>query len=157
MSQIISTSQFDLLWVQFYNNPSCSVGTSTPNFDDWVSNIANTPSANAKIFLGVPVSLVFNFPLSKLLYISSNALKGSAARSYGHSIWRSILPRALCSQHPRRPILIQPCLWRYHDVGRRFLRFQRQQRMHLRSRGQEDPYHWPDLLSVGPRIRSYEA
>ncbi|UKZ91523.1 Chitinase 2 [Trichoderma asperellum] len=56
MQQIITTSQFDYLWVQFYNNPSCSVGTSTPNFDDWVSNIANTPSANAKIFLGVPAS-----------------------------------------------------------------------------------------------------
>ncbi|KAL6889153.1 glycoside hydrolase family 18 protein [Trichoderma evansii] len=56
MQQIITTSQFDYLWVQFYNNPSCSVGTSSPNFLDWVSNVANTPSANAKIFLGVPAS-----------------------------------------------------------------------------------------------------
>ncbi|KAL7920234.1 glycoside hydrolase family 18 protein [Trichoderma austrokoningii] len=57
MQSIITTSQFDFLWVQFYNNPGCSVGTnSTPNFDDWVSNVANTPSANAKIFLGVPAS-----------------------------------------------------------------------------------------------------
>lgn len=65
MQQIITTSQFDYLWVQFYNNPGCSVGTnSTPNFDAWVSNVANTPSANAKIFLGVPVS-------STLLFLDS--------------------------------------------------------------------------------------
>ncbi|KAM0254695.1 hypothetical protein ACHAQJ_006546 [Trichoderma viride] len=55
MQQIITTSQFDYLWVQFYNNPGCSTNGDI-NFDDWVSNVANTPSANAKIFLGVPAS-----------------------------------------------------------------------------------------------------
>lgn len=66
-----------------------------------------------------------------------------------HLIWRSILPRALCSPIYRQPVLLQPCLWRYHDVVCRFLRLQCQQRMHLRSRGQEDPYYWPDLLNAG--------
>lgn len=55
MNTIITQSQFDYLWVQFYNNPSCSV-TGTINFDEWKNNIANTPSADAKIFLGVPAS-----------------------------------------------------------------------------------------------------
>jgi chitinase len=55
MEGIITSAQFDYLWVQFYNNPGCSVGGSL-NFDDWVSNIANTPSADAKIFIGVPAS-----------------------------------------------------------------------------------------------------
>ncbi|PNY26545.1 Endochitinase 2 [Tolypocladium capitatum] len=55
MNQIITTSQFDYLWVQFYNNPGCS-GNSPINYNDWKQNIANTPSANAKIFLGVPAS-----------------------------------------------------------------------------------------------------
>ncbi|RFU80675.1 class iii chitinase 2 [Trichoderma arundinaceum] len=54
MQQIITTSQFDYLWVQFYNNP-CSVNSNI-NFNDWVSNVANTPSAKAKIFIGVPAS-----------------------------------------------------------------------------------------------------
>ncbi|KAJ5864191.1 Endochitinase 2 [Penicillium soppii] len=55
MQVIINNSQFDYLWVQFYNNPYCSVGGNL-NFDAWVSNVAGTSSANAKIFLGVPAS-----------------------------------------------------------------------------------------------------
>ncbi|KAM3447094.1 hypothetical protein MY3296_009040 [Beauveria thailandica] len=55
MNEMITTAQFDYLWVQFYNNPGCSVD-GTINFDDWKKNIANTPSAKAKIFIGVPAS-----------------------------------------------------------------------------------------------------
>ena len=55
MNVIITNAQFDYLWVQFYNNPGCSVNGPI-NYDDWKTNIANTPSANAKIFIGVPAS-----------------------------------------------------------------------------------------------------
>jgi chitinase len=55
MGVIVTTSQFDYLWVQFYNNPYCSNGGKI-NFDDWVSYVAGTPSASAKIFLGLPAS-----------------------------------------------------------------------------------------------------
>ena len=55
MQEIITNSTFDYLWVQFYNNPGCSVNTAI-NYDAWKTNIANTPSANAKIFIGVPAS-----------------------------------------------------------------------------------------------------
>ncbi|KAI5461926.1 class III chitinase ChiA2 [Mariannaea sp. PMI_226] len=55
MNVVITKAQFDYLWVQFYNNPSCSVNGNI-NFDEWKANIANTPSANAKIFIGVPAS-----------------------------------------------------------------------------------------------------
>lgn len=55
MQQIITTSQFDYLWVQFYNNPGCSVNGAI-NYDDWVSNVAGTPSSSAKIFIGVPAA-----------------------------------------------------------------------------------------------------
>ncbi|OAA76931.1 class III chitinase ChiA2 [Akanthomyces lecanii RCEF 1005] len=55
MNEIITQAQFDYLWVQFYNNPGCSVD-GTINFDDWKKNVANTPSSNAKIFIGVPAS-----------------------------------------------------------------------------------------------------
>ncbi|EFY91910.1 class III chitinase ChiA2 [Metarhizium acridum CQMa 102] len=55
MNEIITKAQFDYLWVQFYNNPGCSVD-GTINFGDWKKNVANTPSANAKIFIGVPAS-----------------------------------------------------------------------------------------------------
>ncbi|KAJ6003580.1 Chitinase 2 [Penicillium canescens] len=55
MQKMITSAEFDYLWVQFYNNPSCSVNTQI-NYDEWVTNIANTPSANAKVFIGVPAS-----------------------------------------------------------------------------------------------------
>lgn len=55
MNDMITKAKFDYLWVQFYNNPSCSLG-GTINFDDWKKNVANTTSASAKIFIGVPAS-----------------------------------------------------------------------------------------------------
>lgn len=55
MNEIITKAQFDYLFVQFYNNPGCSVD-GTANFDEWKQNIAGSPSADAKIFLGVPAS-----------------------------------------------------------------------------------------------------
>ncbi|KAK9439642.1 class III chitinase ChiA2 [Metarhizium brunneum] len=55
MNEIITKAQFDYLWVQFYNNPGCSVDGAI-NFAEWKSNVAGTPSANAKIFIGVPAS-----------------------------------------------------------------------------------------------------
>lgn len=55
MGEIVTAAQFDYLWVQFYNNPGCS--TNGPiNYDDWKTYIANTPSANAKLFIGVPAA-----------------------------------------------------------------------------------------------------
>jgi chitinase len=55
MGEIITAAQVDYLWVQFYNNPYCS-NPSTLNYDDWVTYVSGTPSANAKIFLGVSAS-----------------------------------------------------------------------------------------------------
>lgn len=55
MGEIISASQFDYLWVQFYNNPGCSTNGNI-NYNDWLSFLATTPSKNAKLFIGVPAS-----------------------------------------------------------------------------------------------------
>ncbi|KJK73597.1 hypothetical protein H634G_11145 [Metarhizium anisopliae BRIP 53293] len=55
MNQIIKQAQFDYLWVQFYNNPGCSVNGAI-NYNNWKENIANSPSVDAKIFIGVPAS-----------------------------------------------------------------------------------------------------
>ena len=63
MGEIISAATFDYLFVQFYNNNNythpCSLGfdgNAANNFDQWVSFIAGTPSADAKIFFGVPAA-----------------------------------------------------------------------------------------------------
>lgn len=64
MGDIISNAQFDYLWVQFYNNNDyapdpCSLGLpgDAPfNYNNWTSFLETTPSKNAKLFVGVPVS-----------------------------------------------------------------------------------------------------
>ncbi|TQS32736.1 hypothetical protein Golomagni_06942, partial [Golovinomyces magnicellulatus] len=63
MGDIISNSQFDYLFVQWYNNNNYTVPCALPingnapfNYNNWTSFISNTPSSNAKIFIGVPAS-----------------------------------------------------------------------------------------------------
>lgn len=85
METMIQQSQFDYLWVQFYNNPQCSVNGAI-NFNDWVASTTNTASSNAKIFIGVPAS-----PLAATgtdsgakYYLEPNAL-ASLIRQYATS------------------------------------------------------------------------
>ncbi|KIM92581.1 carbohydrate-binding module family 1 protein [Oidiodendron maius Zn] len=88
MGVIVSSSQFDYLWVQFYNNnngldnntyESCSLGfgdNAPLNYNQWVSFIAGTPSKNAKIFFGVPAApLAANgSPSGETYYITPDQL-----------------------------------------------------------------------------------
>lgn len=62
MGQAIKSSQFDWLFIQFYNNDYCSAyqlfngNGGTFNYDAWVSYVAGTPSSGAKLFVGLPAS-----------------------------------------------------------------------------------------------------
>ncbi|KAJ8113312.1 hypothetical protein ONZ43_g5181 [Nemania bipapillata] len=63
MGVVIDNAQFDYLWPQFYNNNNYTVPCALPingnapfNYDDWVTYTASTPSANAKLFIGVPAA-----------------------------------------------------------------------------------------------------
>lgn len=63
MGVIINNSVFDYISVQFYNNNNYTVpcalginGDAPFNYNNWTAFIAGTPSANAKIFIGVPAS-----------------------------------------------------------------------------------------------------
>lgn len=55
MGEIITVAKFDYLWIQFYNNAYCSY-PSTLNYDNWITYVAGTPSADAKLVIGVPAS-----------------------------------------------------------------------------------------------------
>lgn len=55
MQEMIASAQFDYLWVQFYNNPGCSIDGHI-NFDDWTRTLANTASSRAKVLIGVPAA-----------------------------------------------------------------------------------------------------
>ncbi|KAL1895469.1 Chitinase 2 [Sporothrix stenoceras] len=54
MKKMIAASQFDLIWVQFYNNPECDGTTSAFNFDEWVTFLQGTRSAHAQLYIGLP-------------------------------------------------------------------------------------------------------
>ncbi|KIN07799.1 glycoside hydrolase family 18 protein [Oidiodendron maius Zn] len=62
MGAAIKSSQFDWLFIQFYNNDECSAyqlfqnDGGSFNYDSWVSYVAGTPSAGAKLFVGLPAS-----------------------------------------------------------------------------------------------------
>lgn len=63
MGVVIDNAQFDYLWPQFYNNNNYTYPCALPingnapfNYDQWLSYTAGTPSANAKIFIGVPAA-----------------------------------------------------------------------------------------------------
>ena len=58
MGQMIKQTKFDILLVQFYNTPECSARRFVDSGDgmtykDWTDFIAGTPSANAKIYIGL--------------------------------------------------------------------------------------------------------
>lgn len=63
MGLTIANAKFDMLWIQFYNNPSCSArsyisstedGTTNGfNYDAWVATIAGSASADAKLYIGL--------------------------------------------------------------------------------------------------------
>jgi chitinase len=84
MGVIIQGAQFDYLFVQFYNNNNylpdpCSLGfdgNAPNNYNSWVSFIATTPSAKAKIFFGVPAApLAANgAPSGEIYYITPTEL-----------------------------------------------------------------------------------
>lgn len=57
MGDIISTSKFDALWIQFYNNPVCDAVSGGFNYDAWVSYLAGSPNANTPLFIGLPGSV----------------------------------------------------------------------------------------------------
>jgi chitinase len=57
MGGMITSAQFDYLWIQFYNNPDCSVGVNADiNYDDWKTYISGTPSDGATLYIGVPAA-----------------------------------------------------------------------------------------------------
>ncbi|TQV93208.1 hypothetical protein V2A60_010357 [Cordyceps javanica] len=65
MGEIISNSQFDYIFVQFYNNNNYTVPCALPingnapfNYNNWTNFISTTPSKDAKIFIGVPASTI---------------------------------------------------------------------------------------------------
>ncbi|RWA12446.1 hypothetical protein EKO27_g2639 [Xylaria grammica] len=66
MGVLIDNARFDYIWPQFYNNNNytldsypCALpinGNAAFNYDEWLSYTAGTPSADAKIFVGVPAA-----------------------------------------------------------------------------------------------------
>ncbi|KAI1111230.1 glycoside hydrolase family 18 protein [Nemania sp. NC0429] len=63
MGVVIKNARFDYLWSQFYNNNNYSAPCALPvngnapfNYDEWVAYTADSPSADAKLLIGVPAA-----------------------------------------------------------------------------------------------------
>ncbi|KAF6827909.1 putative class III aminotransferase [Colletotrichum plurivorum] len=72
MAAMISATRFDMIFVQFYNTPSCSAATWVANnpsympgqtfqqagftYDTWAQWLSNTPSRDAKLYITLPAS-----------------------------------------------------------------------------------------------------
>lgn len=91
MQEIIQKSVFDYLWIQFYNNPECS--RPRLNYDSWVELIKDTPSAAAKLFLGLPASpLAANGLQTGSQYYWEPAALPSAIKKYQNSsAWGGVM------------------------------------------------------------------
>ncbi|KAJ6437648.1 chitinase [Purpureocillium lavendulum] len=82
MHAAIKQAKFDYLFVQFYNNPTCSVDGHI-NYNEWKHYIANAPSADAKIFFGVPAApLAATGSQSGARYYLQPAALASLIRAY---------------------------------------------------------------------------
>ncbi|KAL7940054.1 glycoside hydrolase superfamily [Trichoderma barbatum] len=58
MGTIIQYSEFDYLWIQFYNN-NCALALNNGenfNYNHWKEFLLTTPSRNASLFIGLPAS-----------------------------------------------------------------------------------------------------
>ncbi|OJJ48479.1 hypothetical protein ASPZODRAFT_62397, partial [Penicilliopsis zonata CBS 506.65] len=55
LAHAITHSEFDFVWVQFYNTEECAASNSDGfNYDDWVTFLQQGESANAKLMIGLP-------------------------------------------------------------------------------------------------------
>ncbi|KAF2716428.1 glycoside hydrolase family 18 protein [Polychaeton citri CBS 116435] len=79
MHDLIRSSTFDKLFIQFYNNPPCEAanyvrnidGGDHFNFDDIYNDLQGTASANAGLYIGIPAS---EDAADNQAYIRSNEL-----------------------------------------------------------------------------------
>jgi chitinase len=66
MGGMIASVAFDALFIQFYNNPSCSANSSDQatiggtgfNYKTWVHQLASTPNFATKLYLGLPANAI---------------------------------------------------------------------------------------------------
>ncbi|KAI0804951.1 class III chitinase ChiA2 [Xylaria sp. FL0064] len=100
MGVIIENAKFDYLWPQFYNNNNYTVPCALPingnapfNYDDWVTFTAGGPSADAKLFIGVPAApLAANGgPAGETYYATPDQLSDIVSEYKSHDRFSGIM------------------------------------------------------------------
>jgi chitinase len=105
MGIIIGNSTFDRLWVQWYNNnngldnntyESCSLGfdgNAPFNFVQWAEWLADTPSADALLYIGAPASTLASDGTSEgeIYYITPAQLATLVAETEGNSSFGGVM------------------------------------------------------------------
>ncbi|KAI1364640.1 class III chitinase ChiA2 [Xylaria arbuscula] len=100
MGVLIDNAKFDYLWPQFYNNNNytypCALpinGNAAFNYDEWLSYTAGTPSADAKLFIGVPAApLAANgSPTGETYYATPEQLSDIVSEYKSHDRFSGIM------------------------------------------------------------------
>jgi chitinase len=99
MGDAITSAQFDWLFIQFYNNDYCSAyqlfqnDGGAFNYDDWVTYVAGTASASAKLFVGLPASTTASTGdnSGEKFYVSTTDLPSLVSQYSSHPQWGGIM------------------------------------------------------------------
>ncbi|CAK7214427.1 Chitinase 2 [Sporothrix bragantina] len=91
MKQMIAHAQFDLIWVQFYNNPECDGTTSAFNFDQWIDFLVGTRSAHAELYIGLPADVGASGYLNYTALSSILTTYGTSPSFGGVMLWDEYL------------------------------------------------------------------
>lgn len=91
MKRMIAEAQFDILWVQFYNNPECDGTTSNFNFDQWVNFLPGTRSAHAQLYIGLPADQGASGYLDEATLTSIVTTYGTSPSFGGVMLWDEYL------------------------------------------------------------------
>lgn len=97
MGNMIAATQFDVIWVQYYNTPQCSArdwATANPNYLStkteepsgfsyaaWADFLVGTASANAQLYIGIPGAPV-TADLTTDYYLNTTELSGLVQAYY---------------------------------------------------------------------------
>jgi chitinase len=106
MGDMIAATQFDIVWVQYYNTPQCSARnwiTANPNYlstgieeqngfsyNQWADFLVGTASANAKLYIGLPGAPATT-DLSTDYYLNTTELSSLVQAYYCHENFGGIM------------------------------------------------------------------
>ena len=106
MGNMITATEFDIIWMQYYNTPQCSArnwATANPNYlstgieeasgfsyNIWANFLVGTASANAQLYIGLPGAPT-TADLSTDYYLNITEISGLVQAYYCHNNFGGVM------------------------------------------------------------------